>query len=269
MKIFLTTSGRATVEQQYTLTAFSKTVCALITPVVQASQAADYAPIFKHFGTARPLVLPESVTKLSPTRQWLLDKFPRVEKVVLLDDDLRFSYRSDQAKFHLCDLGGGADLILDHLSLYLDEVCHAGFLAREGANNAPMEPRLLRNTRVLRVLGYNFKVLSKHGVRFDRLQARSDFDVTLQLLRLGFDNFVDGHILQDQRGGGSNATGGCSVYRDNDLLASTAEGLHELHPHFVKCVTKETKHWWGGGARPEVRIAWKKAREEGRIRYGR
>jgi hypothetical protein len=47
-------------------------------------------------------------------------------------------------------------------------------------------------------------------------------------------------------------------------MESSAKGLAELHPGFVKVVRKETKGAWGGGERVDVQIQWKKAWESSR-----
>jgi hypothetical protein len=84
-----------------------------------------------------------------------------------------------------------------------------------------------------------------------------DFDVTLQLLRLGYANIVLAQWVHNQRGSG--ASGGCSTYRTMDMQAKAAKGLAKLHAPFVNVVYKQTSHAWGGQARQDVVIAWKKA----------
>ena len=62
--------------------------------------------------------------------------------------------------------------------------------------------------------------------------------------------------------GPSNADGGCSTYRTQKVQTEGALRLNELHPPFVRVVTKMTKAAWGGGKRTDVVVSWKRAYEE-------
>ena len=133
---------------------------------------------------------------------------------------------------------------------------HCGISAREGNNR--IEKDYLMNKRMMRCVAYDTKAVRDLGVRFDRLPCKTDFDVTLQLLRMGKSNRVSYYYAQGQVGG-SNSSGGCSVYRNDDVLTKSAIELELLHPEFVTVVEKETKGAWGGGVRTDVRIQWMKA----------
>jgi len=63
---------------------------------------------------------------------------------------------------------------------------------------------------------------------------------------------------------GSGASGGCSAFRTMDLHSDNAQLLAKLHAPYVKVVRKETKGAWGGGARTDVIVYWKKARQHGK-----
>ena len=177
-------------------------------------------------------------------------------KVVMLDDDLSFFNRraDDATKLEKATASSVFNLFAN-IEYALETHAHVGVSAREGANRCTDEH--LYNTRMLRVLAYDARVLKLEKIRYDRLPVMEDFDVTLQLLRKGYSNVVLNYWAQDQ--GTSNAPGGCSTYRTMDVQASGAHGLRDLHPDFVTVVQKETKEAWGGGTRTDVRIAWKKA----------
>lgn len=224
--------------------------------VVQAKEAKAYAGRV----TAKQLiVLPKYITTLSPTRQWIL-QHAESNAFLLMDDDLTFSARrsDDPEKFRPAspdDFHGA----LVQLKLALIRYAHVGMCAREGGNRQ-LEP-FAYATRAMRVLGYNRKLVLPTGARFDRLATKQDFDMTLQLLRAGLPNAVLGTVVHNQYG--SNTAGGCSAYRTPQLMDECAHALAALHPGFVTVVQKETKTAWGGGVRTDVRIAWKKALEEG------
>ena len=139
----------------------------------------------------------------------------------------------------------------------LDEYAHVGVNAREGGNRRP--EKVLFNTRMLRVLGFNREMFHNVGARFDRNIVMEDFDVSLTLLRAGYPSVVLNKWVQGQ--GSSNAAGGCSIYRTMEVQAEGAKRLKELHPEFVSLVTKTTKGAWNGQTRTDVMIQWKKAFE--------
>jgi hypothetical protein len=143
-------------------------------------------------------------------------------------------------------------------STLMGGVAHAGFACREGANRVT-SPHIV-NTRILRVLGYNRKILAKENITFGRVQVMEDFDVALRLLRAGYPNCILNHVAHNQKGSG--AAGGCSTYRTPQVQAQAAHVLAALHPGYVKVVEKTTKTAWGGGTRTDVNIQWKKAYAE-------
>lgn len=199
------------------------------------------------------------VSGIGPTRQYILDYTrDRVQdgKVAMLDDDLRwFERRKDDPTKLAKASPKSVEKLFRDLEKLLGSYAHASVAAREGANRCT--DQFMFNTRMLRVLAYNARVLKEERVRYDRLPVMEDFDVTLQLLRKGYQNIVLNHWAQDQNT--SNAPGGCSLYRTKEVQAAGAHGLAKLHPDFVTVVQKETKGAWGGGTRTDVRIAWKKA----------
>jgi hypothetical protein len=90
-----------------------------------------------------------------------------------------------------------------------------------------------------------------------------DFDLTLQLLRLGKPNRVFFEYCWNQRDSG--ATGGCSKYRTPEMQSDAAHRLAEMHQGFVKLVTKKSKDtstsWKGMKERVDVIVSWRKALE--------
>lgn len=196
---------------------------------------------------------PPEINGIGPTRQWIIDNITD-NKVVMLDDDLVFATRrtDDPTKFRDStdeEISG----LFSRISVLLDSFAHVGVSTREGGNRDTSDTLL--NTRLLRILAYRTDVLRRENVRFDRLELMEDFDVTLQLLRLGYPNIRINTIVHNQRS--SNAPGGCSTYRTLEKQSEAARGLHKLHPQFVTVVTKTTKSAWNGQTREDVRIRWK------------
>ncbi len=213
------------------------------------------------------LVLPSNIQGICPTRKWCLDNLnDRDEKQVQLDDDLVFAMRrmDEPTKFRPASLSGIRELFND-IERMLDGYAHIGVGTREGGNRRTDDYYTV--SRVLRILGYRQDVLLKTGAGETTLgSVMEDFDLTLQLLRLGYPNCIINWIVHNQ--GGSNTEGGCSTYRDMEMQGYAAEALAAKHHPFVKVVEKETKTAWGGQKRKDVIVQWKKAYAEGEANYG-
>lgn len=210
-------------------------------------------------------VLPEAITTISHTRQWILERVGSDNNMVMMDDDLTFFKRrtDDRTKFEDCTPEDIQEM-LEEIDDALDDYAHVGIAAREGGNRNT--EGFVRNTRIMRVLGYRRDVLLKERVRFDAMEVMEDFHVALTLLELGYANVICNNWCQNQAGSGKS--GGCSHFRTPELHAFNAHQLATVHEPFVKVVTKLTKEAWGGGARTDVQISWKKAYGYGVARHG-
>lgn len=206
-------------------------------------------------GPPRTLNTPPEIDGIGPTRQWIIDNATD-KKIVMLDDDLVFATRrtDEPTKFREA-LPAELHTLIDSIDCHLDSFAHVGVSTREGGNRDVSEHAF--NTRLLRVLAYRTDVLHRESIRFDRLELMEDFDVTLQLLRRGYANLKINWIVHNQRS--SNAPGGCSTYRTLEKQSLAARGLRALHPEVVSVVTKTTKTAWNGATRDDVIIQWKRA----------
>ena len=200
---------------------------------------------------------------IAATRQAILER--ATGAFAMLDDDLRFATRrtDDPTKFEDAS-DYDINLAFERLDGALKQVAHSGMATREGGNRYTMP--YVWNTRILRILGYHAPTLKEKGIRFDRLPVMEDFDVALQLLRLGHPSCSLNWIVHDQKS--SNAAGGCSTYRTMEVQAKAAHALQALHPQFVTIVKKQTKTAWNGQERTDVRIQWKRALEAGVLDHG-
>lgn len=208
------------------------------------------------------LIEPDDLPKgIGHTRQFIMDH-DESDKVIMMDDDLRFARRGKREDNPLyltpCtndDIKAMVNLIYDHLGEY----AMVGISSREGNNRK--ESEFSENTRIMRVFGLHKPSFIKAGCDFTSLKVMEDFDVTLTLLTNGFKNIEINTFTNNQPG--SNLDGGCKEYRTLQTQYDAAHALAAKYPGIVTPVEKETKGSWGGGVRTDVRIYWKKAYQRG------
>ncbi len=252
LRIYIPTFGRA--NDQRTFHELPPKLQAQTTLVVDSREK-------KFYPEYPTMVCPPSVNTIGKVRQHIIqthDVEAYGPKLIMLDDDLKFATRrkDDPSKF-LTATPKEIEQCFAFVEKILGWYAHAGIVAREGGNRSAGAGPVVECTRLLRALAYDVTVLRKHKVKFDRLIVMEDFDVALQLLRLGYSNAAVTAWCQDQ--GSSSAPGGCSTYRTMEKQREGAEGLVKLHAPFVKLVEKTTKGAWNGQTRTDVMVYWKKA----------
>jgi hypothetical protein len=198
-------------------------------------------------------------------RQFILDHALRAghEKIIMLDDDLRFSRRSDpratpelreatQQEIH--ELWG----VLDS---HLDWWAHAGVIGRQWQQVHLGHVKYGFRQNAIHAIRPG--VLSDLGIRYDQMELMEDYHVTLKLFAAGYHNALVCDWNYDQAGG-SNTSGGCSTYRDGEMQERASRQLEAEFPGLVKAVEKKAKTGWGGmETRWDVRIVWGRAAARG------
>lgn len=218
--------------------------------------------------------VPARCAGIAATREWILTtmapKF-RARRVLMVDDDMDFCYRPkmDEPKLLIVETKERMDAMIELLERWMNEgFVHVGVSARQGNNNKYYDERKVYGlhqyrdaTRMMNMYAYDVDALKKLRVKFGRVPVMEDFDLTLQLLRMGKPNRVLFEYCWNQRDSG--ATGGCSTYRTPEMQAAAARELARLHPEFVKVVTKQSKStsssWKGMKERVDVTVYWRKA----------
>lgn len=207
--------------------------------------------------------------RLAAVRQWLVDEVAdQSQPVIMLDDDLSFFYRAEPDKHNLLPITPRRlNSLFERLNEYVDseEYAHAGLSPRQ-FNNTLFPATEIRTTRMNAVHCVDPRVLKKHGIRYDDVDMMEDYHVTLSLFRKGEDNVVIADHAWDQNRG-SGAEGGFAHFRTKETQAAAAERLAQLHPDFVKVVTKKPKTGQGevwGGERVDVAVRWTDAFRSGK-----
>jgi hypothetical protein len=219
---------------------------------------------------------PPEIKGISATRKWILLDFAKSRKlqhVLMLDDDMDFCKRTDvkkSAKLVMLHDKAGLRKMFDTLEGWLTphgDFVHVGLSARQGnhGKNVPWYD----GTRMMNAYAYDCSTI-RHLVEQDqielgRLPVMEDFDLTLQLLRLGYANRVSYEYCWNQRG--TNQSGGCANYRTVKIQEEAAHKLKKFHPDFVKVVKKTNKDtspaWAGMKERTDVTVDWQGALKEG------
>lgn len=187
----------------------------------------------------------------------------------IIDDDLGlFSRKSDDPEtWNLQKLEPGVhdekmeELFSICLQKLKDGYVHGTLSARQG-NSFTKQPGF-ENGRANAFHYFNRSETQRFGLNMS-LSGLHDIHSTLHLLERGCPNYVISNFCWDQRRG-SNADGGCSVYRDPAWQTEEVHKLSMLHPETVKVVVKRPKQGWGDGfkERTDVRVSWKKAAKIG------
>ena len=219
---------------------------------------------FGHFRSMRDdwdvMAQPDDGWTIAQKRKWIIEEFHRLghEKIIMLDDDLRFSTRISEGDWHLKEIRGD-ELAAEFFRLEekLGPDCpHVGFGPRQG-NNTLEEVGWKQGTKMCYSLGYYLPVVVKE-CELGRIETREDMDITLQLLRKGYPNAVWMTTVNDQRK--YDAPGGATDERTVESSNADARRLAELHPGYVSFTERKYK---ASLPRVEVICQWKKALEDG------
>jgi hypothetical protein len=239
--------------------------------VVPGDQVREYADELEKNVPGFANVIACDEKGIAKTRHWIGQWCVKndITKFLMLDDDLNFIRRKeyDTTKLVQCD-NDDLGLMLHYVESMLDVHAHVGISTRQGNNNLAVgipDDAIEINTRTLRALAYRTDpfMSMQHG----RVEVMEDFDVNLQLLEHGYSNCVLAHWAQDQKM--TNAPGGCSTYRTQEVQTASAHKLKELHPGFVETRIKQNKTGGEFGTRTEVTIYWKKAYQSGVNKFGK
>lgn len=195
-------------------------------------------------------VMPPEVKTIADKRAFIIRETP-YERIVMLDDDLKFCVKKIEDAVHL--IKAKPEEVAHWFWALADKLktlAHAGFGPRQLNSTKPGGWQ--DNERMMYVLGYQPQVL-RDNCDLGRIETREDFDYALQLLQKGFPNQVCSSICVDQT---YNAPGGASLERTQEASDRDAHKLAALHPGLVSVKVKPYKT---SLVRTEVSVQWKKA----------
>jgi hypothetical protein len=204
---------------------------------------------------------PDDSMTIAAKRAWIMREWKGADRIVMLDDDLRFFVKRDGEPTRL---RGAEDADVTYWFGQLESkltasVPHAGFSSRLFNNAKP--PGWERAKRMQYVLGYFLPTVREHCDLSGRIETREDMDYVLQLLEKGYPNEVCFSIAVEQSND-YGARGGCHGQRTTASSDADAEQLAQLHPGIVRVVQKDYK----GNPRKEVVVRWEAALRSGKER---
>ena len=255
MRIIIPTRGR--VNQQRTVSVLPRELLSRTTLVCPQQEQRRLACLDDDI---QVVAQPDANMRIAATREWIiqhcLDR--GYDKIIMLDDDLTFAARRSADDTRLRKIRG-KELIreFDRLEEKLGpEFPHVGFGVRQG-NDKLAEVGWQSPGRMCFTLAYYLPIVAKEA-KFDTVEIREDFCMTLQLLLKGYPNAVWNETVVDQNG--CNAAGGCSTYRTVEMSDAEAWKLASLYPEYVSVREPNYKT---SVPRLEVTVQWQKALRDG------
>lgn len=261
MRIVLTTRGRASLSRQRTLGYLPESILRDLVVVCPEGETRFFT---RNWPIAAAIPEPPDM-RLSPKRRWVVTELYRNEEAIcLLDDDLEFATRRDDQpdKFKKATHEQIEQRFAELAERITADTPHAGFLPRQAGHNEKFWEGgwHVGAYRAMYLLAYHVPTVLRDTDPF-RVATRSDFDMTLQLLTRGHPFCMCYSFTIGQSG--TQAKGGCSLYRTADMMRESAEFLAAQFPGLVALREKEYK---GGGdvsKRTEIVVQWKRALEQG------
>ena len=261
-RIYIPSRGRANVDFGNCCTIdHLPYLCRMATTlVVPPDEAEDYARRWPHLDVVAP-----EVSGIGPVRQWIVDTAAPGEVCLMMDDDMKFGRRADDwtpETFPTVDPISPEQVGAMVMAIFekAEDYAMVGVSQRAG-NNRHSERWWKESTRANNIYAVHADVLRENGITFtpEGLDVMEDFHVTLSLLKAGYPNVVSTNYFWGQMG--SNAEGGCSTWRTNEIQRRSALRLQELHGEdLVAVIEKKSRSSWEGmETRTDVRIQWRRA----------
>jgi hypothetical protein len=176
------------------------------------------------------------------TRQWILNTSDD-PKVVMMDDDLRFYYRSTNGARFFAAEPNHVGLMVKALEMMLENYAHGGVCAKFMSNAHPRNYAL--NSKYYHILAYNRELFPVPVPQY-RCEVGEDHDMNLQLLMAGKPNFVLSEWANDDK---EHALGGCDTWRTLQMELDNGRMLAEYFPDIVRVVGRRVHIKWKEAAK--------------------
>lgn len=208
---------------------------------------------------------------VSEIREWLAyNAYPG--KIIFMDDNISFSVRLDEYKtprvlnddnFTREEIRKYQTDMFNWLwnSLDKEDIGIAGISFRP-FNRKNMEDEE-RNKRFFAIWSLDCKKYysqKSNAVYMSNWAIRQDFIAGIAMRKMGYDILVTNKYAFDKMGG-ANAKGGCSIYRNVELMNTEAKRMAETFPGIISVKTINNRNWGGdftGRESLDVIVHWSK-----------
>ena len=253
MQIIIPTKGRISNQLTYeNLPPELQRNTTIVCPKIEAFWHKQKRPL------AQIQIQPDDEMGIAEKRKWIVDT-AEDDKIIMLDDDLRFACRRDDdpGLFRAATPDDVLQMFKELKEILCEETPHAGFAVRGmSIGDSAKLGGWQKGKRSIYSLGYYLPIV-KYWAELGRVKTHEDIDVTLQLLEMGFPNMINFNFVTDQKFG---SVGGCTNERTIEINNADCQKLVELHPEYV---TVEAKTYKNSPPRLEVRVQWIKAMQDG------
>jgi hypothetical protein len=223
---------------------------------------------YKAYHTLNPdreyIILPQEIDGISATRQFILDYgIPgeeRSDHFCMIDDDIRnFGIKPDINEQSIVMVKD--DAVVDSIFKDLETLLELGY-AHAGIYDRPRcglstGSYYSENGLAMQIIAFNRKTIHKEQLRFDDVLLAQDKHMTLSLLERGYKNALIAYATYNCLG--TQAQGGCSLFRTAEMIDEQAILLHKLHPTNVSITPKLVNYDGIQKVVNKVRIGWKNA----------
>jgi len=258
--IIIPTLGR--MNNQITYNNLPEKYKSITTFVVQSHEFEEMDSLYPN----KVLCLPKEIDRIAPTREWIFNEFKDTKHIVF-DDDLNFIVKvpnkeNEKPKWKSWEY---SDQDFDDMFETIDSWMEEGIVFG-GLGTTWIIPSIdlwpySENYRAMTNTFYNGPLFPR-DIKWTRVPAAEDFDVTLQLLTRGIKNRISTKYMVSPAE--TNADGGCSVWRTLEVHNQSQLELAKQWPDFVKVKEKEVKSGsWKGQTKLSTVIQFKKAYKYG------
>lgn len=270
------TRGRIDKKLHHTLKNIPEILCKNIVVVTIPEEVEPLKNLLMELGIEVSEVWGVNHNYLGQARQDVLDRFKC--NVVFIDDMFTFHARehSDQGvetTYMLKQISKKnfsatkREQIMIEMFEWVVEKLDLGCFGIVGISNRPSNNNIkfdeVYNDRIGGFYGINYELFSQlpGEPKLDDMITKQDMYIILNFLRNGIP-CVKSSKYAFNRSGGSNSKGGCSIYRDVNLMDHDAKKLQSLFPQFVNLKDKSASSWKNVGdvkTFKDVMVQWKKA----------
>jgi len=223
--------------------------------VIRNFEVYDYLPVLKKYKGLTAYCIKDDTDGIVETRDKIFDLATDYEKLIVIDDDIRFALRPNLDGTYRKQTQENFSTMIEKMLYYCGfNYPIVGITARQFSNTKTNETD--ENKRIIQVWTFHIPTIKKVGIRYSDAGTlwMTDYYITLTMLTLGYKNLVLNRYTKDDD---VQMPGGCAETRTAKDHSNSARILCRLFPDLLTPTIKNTGAW--KERRLNVRVSWKKA----------